>query len=102
MNQKQAGEAIAEMEDFTASALRGKWEAYSVDAGRLDPEEAEQLHRSQAKGLLYIVYSYRTPIAWRDLEGWYIVEQKFSCTTSRHQGIVRRALADAPRFAGVK
>lgn len=101
MNQKQATDAIKEQEDFRASALSGKWEAYGVDGGRLDPQELAQLRHAQGKGGLYIVYSYGTPIAWRDLEGWYIVGQKFSCTTSRHQGIVRRALVDEPMFAGV-
>lgn len=39
----------------------------------------------------YVVYSYSTPIAWhRSGLGWYIVDQKFSPTTSKHQSIIRR------------
>lgn len=40
----------------------------------------------------YIVYSYETPIAWHTPAGWYMVAQKFSQTTSRHQSQVRRAI----------
>jgi tellurite resistance-related uncharacterized protein len=42
----------------------------------------------------YIVFSYETPIAWHTPAGWYMVEQKFSQTTSCHQGQVRRAIAE--------
>jgi len=42
----------------------------------------------------YIVYSYETPIAWHTPAGWYMVAQKFSQTTSCHQGQVRRAIAE--------
>lgn len=34
----------------------------------------------------YVVISYGTPIAWHTPAGWYKVKQKFSTTTSRHQG----------------
>jgi len=41
----------------------------------------------------YVVFSYGTPIAWRCWDGWYIVGQRFSVTTSHHQGQVRRGIA---------
>ena len=35
----------------------------------------------------YVVVSYSTPIAWHTSDGrWYKVKQRFSTTTSRHQG----------------
>ena len=35
----------------------------------------------------YIVFSYATPIAWHTTDGrWHKVSQKFSMTTSHHQG----------------
>jgi hypothetical protein len=43
----------------------------------------------------YVVYSYHTPIAWHTPEGWYIVAQKFSQTTSKHQNLTRRAIAES-------
>ena len=33
-----------------------------------------------------------TPIAWHGEGGWQISPSKYSMTTSRHQGIVRRAI----------
>jgi hypothetical protein len=34
----------------------------------------------------YAVYSYNTPIAWYGPDGWTFPEEKYSATTSRHQG----------------
>jgi len=36
----------------------------------------------------YVVWSYDTPIAWWSKHTcmWHVVEQKFSATTSKHQG----------------
>lgn len=43
----------------------------------------------------YVVYSYATPIAWWSKEhGWRMPDIKYSVTTSRHQSLVRRALAE--------
>jgi hypothetical protein len=39
------------------------------------------------------VYSYGTPIAWHTNTGWFIPDLKYSVTTSKHQGYVRRAIA---------
>lgn len=46
----------------------------------------------------YVVWSYGTPIAWhcKDDEGkdiWTIPDERYSATTTRHQGMVRTALA---------
>lgn len=40
-----------------------------------------------------VVYSYVTPIAWRAANGtWRIPKERYSVTTSKHQGLVRRAI----------
>jgi hypothetical protein len=97
MNQRDAIHYIATRQEFKASALSG------VDAntsglqgayGRLDPEEFARFKTDEIK-IDYAVYSYGTPIAWHTSEGWYVVEQKFSVTTSKHQNYVRRAIAEA-------
>jgi hypothetical protein len=92
MNQRDAIHYITTRQDFRASALEGR--CYSVGDGRLDPQEVakynEALNRAD-----YWVYSYNTPIAWHTADGWYVVEQKFSVTTSKHQNYVRRAIADS-------
>lgn len=42
----------------------------------------------------YVVYSYRTPIAWHDTEaGWIVPDERYSVTTSKHQGKVRFAIS---------
>lgn len=41
----------------------------------------------------YFVYSYATPIAWFADGEWTIPDVKYSTTTSRHQNIVRGAVA---------
>jgi len=44
---------------------------------------------------------YSTPIAWyTEGNGWYVVEQKFSSTTSKHQNYVRQAIAEANELVG--
>lgn len=47
-----------------------------------------------ANSIDYIVFSYKTPIAWHCADTiWYIVDQKFSVTTTNHQSVVRRTVA---------
>jgi hypothetical protein len=92
MNQRDAIHYIATRQEFKASALSGNLD-YS-GTGRLNDEEMAIL--GKAMGTLdYLVYSYGTPIAWHTAEGWYVVEQKFSVTTSKHQNYVRRAIVDS-------
>jgi hypothetical protein len=44
----------------------------------------------------FVVFSYGTPIGWHtDARGWYVVSQKFSVTTSKHQNLTRRAIAES-------
>jgi hypothetical protein len=98
LNQRDAEHYIATRQEFKASALTG------VNAnengllgafGRLNAEEFAQFKQDEIR-VNYIVYSYGTPIAWHtDAEGWYVVSQKFSVTTSKHQNLTRRAIADS-------
>jgi len=93
LNQRDAIHYITERKEFTASALEGR--VYNVGTGRLDPEETARYNQDQAS-TIYWVYSYSTPIAWfSSVSGWYIVSQKFSVTTSKHQNYVRRAVAES-------
>jgi hypothetical protein len=96
LNQKDAEHYIANRREFTASALSGYHTNYTPQAGRLNGEEYAKLTEASARGkFVYVVYSYGTPIAWCDSEGWYVVSQKFSVTTSKHQNLTRRAIADS-------
>jgi len=64
----------------------------SYGYGRLNDAERDALD-SDEHDIEYVVFSYATPIAWYTRRGWYIVGQKFSATTSCHQGQVSRGLA---------
>lgn len=57
--------------------------------GHLAGEDREAFKRD-APHILYVVWSYSTPIAWwtGTVRGWYAVQQKFSVTTSKHQGLL--------------
>jgi hypothetical protein len=92
VNQRDAEHYISTRQEFTASALSGKFEEYTPHSGRLDNEETVKLIEVFQAFNVYVVYSYGTPIAWHtEAGGWYIVGQKFSMTTSKHQNLVRRA-----------
>lgn len=85
-------EAMVAREPFsTHGALNGGPTSYPPSQGRLSSEEYARLREAPVD---YVVYSYGTPIAWHyTFGGWYMAHQKFSVTTSKHQGTVRRALA---------
>ena len=92
VNQKQAMERIQNREPFEASSLSGKYVNYTPSAGRLGAEYDRLI--SDFKQGAYVVFSYSTPIAWYGANGWYVVQEKFSPTTSKQQTYVRRAIAE--------
>lgn len=96
-----AGDSIRRRETFTAGdgSLTGTHErlprvdtGYLRDADRQDYQLAQDQHGAE----LYVVRSYGTPIAWAGPgEALTVPAVSYSATTSRHQGIARRA--DAAR-----
>jgi hypothetical protein len=101
LNQKDAIHYIATRQEFKASALSGEFKTYTPSTGRLDSEESAKLALDFSRALdAYVVFSYGTPVAWfTAVGGWYVVSQKFSVTTSKHQTYTKRAIADS--LAGV-
>lgn len=96
MNQRDAIHYIATAQEFKASALSGKYEEFCPQSGRLDNDETKRLIEAFESGHgAYVVHSYGTPIAWHSMGEWYVVAQKFSVTTSKHQNYVRRAIAES-------
>jgi len=58
-----------------------------VETGQMPRAQAELLREFGRKGELeYVIFSYRTPIAYRAHGEWYIPTTKYSPTTSKHQG----------------
>jgi hypothetical protein len=47
-------------------------------------------------GETYVVFSYNTPIAWFYQGGWELDSRRYSVTTSKHQGLIRRTLGLKP------
>lgn len=93
VNSQEIPRAWTKREEFesTTSSMRGKRLAnkhylYYGDA-RLNDAEESRLVADLAIGIVYVVFSYDTPIAWVRSDGTeYRVSQKFSQTTSKHQG----------------
>lgn len=61
---------------------------YSPMPGDLAGDDLAAFMSDRRNGLIdYVVMSFSTPIAWRRKDKtWHVVEQKFSTTTSKHQG----------------
>lgn len=92
---RNAADLIAVRQPFTTSgALRGGAPT-SLDCGRLPGDHVSQLMGDLLTGHVdYIVHSYGTPIAWHRVDtGWTVPDVRYSVTTSRHQGVVRRAVS---------
>ena len=103
INQRQAVRAIADRMTFNAGALNASRIYLGLQGGEgIMSGEAYEQWRADclADRIAYVVRSYATPIAWFTVDrGWIVPADKYSVTTSRHQGIVRRALAYEAQFA---
>jgi hypothetical protein len=77
----------------TGGSLRGVNGRSSGGLGKLPAE----YHRS-VDDATYVVFSYRTPIAWRNGDGsWSVPEVKYSATTSQQQSKIGVACAELNR-----
>ena len=96
VNVRDALGYIETRQNFSAGTLTGKWgEPGSVE--NLTSEWRARFNFDAYDindGEMYFVKSYDVPIAWyTHNSGWVVISQKFSQTTSRHQNIVRNAVA---------
>lgn len=86
----------------TSGGLHAEAEPNVVTSGQLEDAEREAFDDAMRNGggIVYVVYSYATPIAWVRKDGVaHIVDQRFSVTTSKHQGKLYR-LAENHRMEG--
>lgn len=91
-----AGRRPFEGNSMSARRVKAHPSGYDVGYTGLLPTPEEPRYQDDLRkhGKLYVVYSYDTPIAWGPLDGdLYVPDVKYSMTTSKHQGIVRRARA---------
>lgn len=83
----KTAEAIRDRVPFkTSGSLRAEvTPGRYVYNGYLNEAESAALYAADRP--IYIVWSFSTPIAWHtEKGGWHIVDQKFSRTTTKHQG----------------
>lgn len=91
INQSDALAKLVTFDVFDAGSLRAEIvsDGLRVYLGELPKRYATEL--SAVDGPMYVVYSYRTPIAWRTDERIVIPKVKYSGTTTRHQNLVKEA-----------
>lgn len=103
-NLRGAVKTIAKREKFRGASIMGHKIApltlpTAEEMGSMPYDYAvlySAMARSSTDGL-YVVFSYRTPIAWYDsAEGWIVPDVRYSATTSRHLTAVRMGI----RLAG--
>lgn len=84
---RETAEAIGRHEAFqTHGALSAKVGRFTNrDSGRLSGEDLDKFNED-LPNITYVVFSYATPIAWVANGEPYRVKQRFSVTTSQHQG----------------
>jgi hypothetical protein len=71
--------------------------------GMLPRVEADILERSIKRcGQVFVVWSYDTPIGWRDDMGWRVPDVKYSCTTTNHQNVLAVAFANRGFYSGAR
>lgn len=82
--------AIGFRADFSHGnvSARSYLRARDVPTGQLPSEHRDALS-AIGDALVYVVFSYATPIAWFGPDGWIVPDVKYSQTTSCHQGAVR-------------
>lgn len=102
---RDVGPAITLREDFNSGRLTGRntggglMAATSSSGDLSGPEHAAWLEERWY--VSYVVRSYETPIAWytsptdHTPARWYVVAQKFSATTSKHQNAIPDSVKNA-------
>lgn len=87
---KNLGEAVTARESFVGPSSRGGSVAeVGTETGMLPSSIAETMRSHNPS---YVVKSYNTPVAWYGDKGWVVPEVKYSRTTSRLQGNIRRSI----------
>lgn len=92
-NYGEVEDRLAERRTFTHPSMSGEWypAGFELSRGLLDPDEIARMRQIDSTEPVYVVKSYATPIAWWQDGEAYVVGQRFSVTTSKQQGMVRRA-----------
>lgn len=91
---RQIPAKVAARQEFKANSTRAERSSLYGGYGIAYHLTAEQ--KAEIDASSYVVYSYATPIAWLLADGsLFLDDHKYSVTTSRAQGLVRRAMTEA-------
>ena len=86
--------AIARRIEFRnhGGTLRGEIiaDSRSIRIGLLGGEDLDKFREDAPT---YIVFSYKTPVAWHGENGWTFPRTDYSQTTRQHKTLVRRGIA---------
>lgn len=86
-NLKTVRQFAKNREEFDCNGtLTGRWE-HRPSFGRLN-ESIELANHLNGSCKNFVIYSYNTPIAVYNHQGWWKNPNKYSVTTSRHQGAI--------------
>lgn len=97
-NQAAIVAAVSHLDEFAIGTMRGRWfpDATYADPGRLGAGNRAALAASQ--GIIYVIYSYATPIAWRSAGAtWVVPDARYSVTSNQHLSLVRQGIAERDR-----
>lgn len=88
------------LQPFNIGNLSGSW-SFSGQTGQLPKEYADMLTSLTQTTDVYVIYSYRTPIAWYSSNDrtWTIPDVKYSVTTTNHQNVVKVAIENPTFFS---
>jgi hypothetical protein len=96
---RAAPQAICDMVPFRGNSLRGEWvragsipDGATLHPGWLGPDMTRLLRDIDTTRDLYVIWSYRTPIAWTQGGPWVVVTDRFSRTTTQHQHVVAHGI----------
>lgn len=95
VTRSDAEHAVADLANFDYNRSgSARWRTSPPETGILRPESLDSF-RAHVDGapLLYVVFSYETPIAvYAEGRGWWLENSKYSATTTTHQGFTLRGI----------
>ena len=94
VSRAEAPDYFTHLKPFKGNSLTGQRWNRLLNLPHYTELPAEYRAQFRKDAPLYVIFSYDTPIAWYGELGWVVPNVKYSVTTSRHQGIVRRALTN--------
>jgi hypothetical protein len=88
---------------FKHETLSARW-LDRMEYGHMVPALGASLAAEIAvEGRAFVIFSYRTPIAWMIRnEGWVVPDTRYSVTTTHHQNVTRTAVANPGFYANAR